>query len=70
MKTYEELITYIKQEQRDDYWETILKNSHLILHKLMTSNQGIVARDLGTTQPQLSTMVKMMRAYQILVNKE
>lgn len=60
--TYIEITEYFT-EPRADYWETLLLHSPVILQQLNISNQGIMSKELGLTQPQMSTVVKMLRAY-------
>ena len=62
---YTELVTYF-QEPRTDYYETLLVNAHLIIAETNIKPQGVLARDLGLTAPQMSIVLKLLRGYQSL----
>jgi len=59
---YTELKTYFTTP-RADYWETIIQNGHTIVAQLNISNQSIMAKDLGLTQPQISIVIRMLKAH-------
>lgn len=64
--SYQDIVKYFKTGTRSDYYETLIENKSILLQHLNIIPQGRMAADIGVTQPQMTPIVRLLRALERL----